>query len=111
MFDRGKRVVEVMQQLPPLPVASGFSEADGVVFQRFPLDEQEICTRALHAPLQLQADEAGGLRNDRLGNRERILEIRFESGLDIQECVLENHETTLRLGFERDLRFESGPTR
>ena len=58
-----------MQERSPPLVLRRAAEADGVVLQPVPLDQQQVRVRALHAPRQRQAAEARHRRDDvlRLG--------------------------------------------
>ena len=92
VLDRRERVVEVMEQRLPLLVAGRLPEPLGVILERLPLDEQEIAARAL------DARAAAGARRSRdspamiaLAVRERGLELRLSTGLNVEDGLLRDH--------------------
>ena len=65
MFDRGKRIVEVVQQRFPLEVCGRLAKADRVIVQRLPIHQQQIPVRVFEAALQLVREVALHATDDR----------------------------------------------
>ena len=91
MLYDGKGLIEVVQQLAPLLVVLRTAKAHGVVLQAVPFHEQQVGARALQAPRQCQAPEAGHARNDPLGLPEGGLEVILVARSDRQQRMLESH--------------------
>lgn len=91
MLDGGKGLIEVVQQLAPLLVVLRTAKAHGVVLQAVPFHEQQVGARALQAPRQCQAPEAGHTHNDLLGLPEGGLEVILVARSDRQQRMLESH--------------------
>ena len=58
MFDRGERIVEVMQKAPPFLILRRAAEAEGVIFQSLPPHQQQILIGILDATMELMCDIA-----------------------------------------------------
>ena len=55
MLNGGKWIVKMVKQAAPLLVAVGLSKPDGMIFQGFPRNQQQIAVRRFHAPADIDA--------------------------------------------------------
>lgn len=91
MFDRGKRIVEVVQQRFPLEVCSRLTKADRVIVQRLPIHQQQIPVRVFEAALQLVREVALHAADDRRRFTKSDFEFSFLPGARIQHSNFEDH--------------------
>ncbi len=56
VLDGGKGIVEVVEECFPALVFGRASESNGVIFKRFPIDEQQVAGLVLDAALEAVAD-------------------------------------------------------
>src|SRR5689334_22367266 len=94
VLDRRKRIVEVVQKPLPILILRRLTEANGMVFERLPIDEQDVAVRHLDTALQLVRYEAGHRSDDRRRLFERRFERSLAPGANVQHCDLENHLTS-----------------
>lgn len=95
VLDGGKRVVEVMQEPPPLLVLRRRPETLGVVFDGRPLHEQQVAVRPLRAPVKLQRLKPWHRSDDRLRLGEGGFEVRFPARLHFEESMLCDHASII----------------
>jgi len=91
VLDRGKRVVETVEERPPFLIPFGVSEAFGVILEVLPFHEEQIAIRALDAAGQPQRTKPGYGFDDLPGLPERPLEGCLLAGDDIQGRVFQDH--------------------
>jgi len=95
VLDHRERVVEVVQQSPPLLVLSRAAEAFGVVLQPIPLDQEKLPRRGFDTPFESKRAEPGHRGDDRLRLSERILEALLFTADDIESGMFEDHDNIL----------------
>jgi hypothetical protein len=76
-------------ELPP-------AETLGVVFDLPPPGEQDVPARELDRPVKFQVDESGETEHESLGPGERLLELGFAAGINVQRGDFENHGGAFR---------------
>jgi len=91
MLHRGKRIIEMVEQLTPLPISVGLTETNFVILHRVPPREQEIAAPALKAPVHFYAVETLGRGDEGLGGLKRPLEVRLLARPHVENRNLENH--------------------
>jgi hypothetical protein len=101
VLDERERLVEPMKQLAPLLIVGRASESNGVVLKAIPLDQQEEHIRSLDAPRQCQRLEAGDSADDRFRLGKRRAELIAHPSSNWQQCMLNDHPTTLDADWRR----------
>jgi hypothetical protein len=91
MFNLWERIVKMMEQGSPLLVLRGLAEADNVIFETFPLHEQDVTVRLLDTPLQFVATVTIHSTNDLLRFFECELELLFMARLNVKLRNFKNH--------------------
>ena len=91
MLDNRRRVVKAVQQPLPFLKPRGLTEANRMVFDTAPLDQQQVSVRRFETSLQLMRDVSFHRRKDCLRFRECALKSRTLSGTHSQNCDFQNH--------------------
>src|SRR4051812_23123703 len=98
MLDPRKGVIEVVQQCAPLLVARRLAEADCMVLELLPFDQQKVAVRRLEAALDRDRAEARRRRDQ----RPRLFHCGFEggflAGLHIEQGGFQDHQSTILPG-------------
>ena len=91
MLDNRRRVVKVVQKPLPFLKPRGLTEANRMVFDTAPLDQQQVSVRCFETSLQLMRDVSFHRRKDGLRVGERALKSRALSGTHTQDYDFQNH--------------------
>src|SRR5690242_13771508 len=93
MLDPWEGGVEMMQQRPPLFVPRGLAEADRVVLELLPLDQQQIAARRLQAAPDRDRAKAGRRRDQRPRLVDGGFEGGFLAGLHVEQGGFQDHQS------------------
>src|SRR5690606_7056543 len=110
MLDGRERVVEVMQQPLPHLILWRPSEADGVVLDGLPVDQQQEAAAGLDAAMQRMRDVAWHGSDDRLCAGESRFELRLAPRLDVENGYFQYHAFTFGEGCSSVVVGTAGPT-
>src|SRR3954467_14147810 len=94
MFDPRKGIVEAVEQRAPSLISRRLAEADCVVLQRLPLDQQEVSVRCLEATPHGDRAEARALRNERPRFLEGCFEGELFASFHVEQGGFQNHHST-----------------
>jgi hypothetical protein len=76
---------------PSIPDIAGASEADGVIFESLPLDEEDVAARILDRAAEFVGDVAACAGEDGDGAAEVCLKCWFLAGDDVEGGDFEDH--------------------
>ena len=92
MLDGRERLVEVVQQSPPLRVRLRTTEPHGVILKPIPPDEEQVTVRSFQASLKVQRLEPCACGDDGLSFSERHLELGFLARPDVEYREFCDHD-------------------
>ena len=96
MIDGGEGFVKVMQPFAPFLIFRRAAKAHRMVFQRVPLDQDQILPAGFQAALERNRLEALHGADERHGIVERGLILAFHAGFDVADERFQNHFTFCR---------------
>lgn len=90
MFHGGEGV-EVMQEGLPFLISRGGAEADSVIFERLPMDEQDVSVGVLETAAEFVGDVTVHAGEDWDRAAEVCFKCAFLAGHDVEDGDFENH--------------------
>jgi hypothetical protein len=93
----GEGVVEVVEEMLPLPVLRRGAEAYGVVFEGLPVHEQKVAVGVFDAGQELVGEVALHAGDERRSLPECLLERGLLVGANVQDGYFEDHALEIRL--------------
>jgi len=91
MLDRGKRLIEVVQQSFPFLILRRLPKALRVISEGLPMDQEDVLVRRFEAAQQLMRDVARHGRDDGLRFGKGPFEIRAFARADVEDRHFEDH--------------------
>ena len=76
---------------PPLREQIRLPEADGMIFERLPANQQQVAVFGFNAPVQIQVNKPVGLADNGFSFGELLLKLGLPTRLNGNERVFNNH--------------------